>query len=111
MATVIRPQDRRLEPLAQAKESGLLMQYLSDDEPYVHMTQVPPGFEIHSHSHSETEVTVILSGSVQLGDRVCEAGSVLIIDADEEYALKAGDDQPLTFLVVRPRRAVYRTSG
>ncbi len=86
------------------------MQYIRENDPYVHMTQVPPGYEIGLHSHSETEVTVILSGSARVGDRELEAGSVLVIDADEEYALVAGDDEPLTFVVVRPRKAKYKVA-
>jgi hypothetical protein len=109
MAIILRPQDRKLEPLDPAAgPDSLHMQYLRPDEPYVHMTRVPPGYKIALHSHSETEVTVILSGSAHVGDAVCEAGSVLIIDADEEYSLVAGGHEPLTFLVVRPRRARYK---
>ena len=110
MATILRPGDRKLEPLKRAGD-GLLMQYLRENDPYVHMTQVPPGYEIHPHSHSETEITVILSGSAIVGDTVCETGSVLIIPADESYGIVAGDDGPLTFLVVRPRKAEYQVTS
>jgi len=105
-ALIVRPGDRRLEPLHGSITAAIKMQYLRDDDPYVHLTEVAPRHVIEPHRHSETEVTVILSGSARLGDTVCEAGTVLVIPADEEYGLVAGDDG-LTFLVVRPRRARY----
>jgi len=83
------------------------MQYVQDDAPYVHMTRTPPGHHIALHSHSETEVTVILEGTARLGDVECGPGTVLVIHADEKYALTAGEGGPLVFLVVRPRRARY----
>ena len=110
MATILTPKDRQLEPYPGTSD-GLLMQYLSPDDPYVHMTQVPPGYEIPLHSHSETEVAVILGGSARVGDRSCGAGSVLVIGADEEYAITAEGHEPLTFLVMRPRKATHRLSS
>jgi quercetin dioxygenase-like cupin family protein len=110
MATIVAPSDRKLEPY-DGQPGAPLMHYIRRDQPYVHMTQVPPGYEIGLHSHSETEVTVILSGSARVGDRVVEAGSVLVIEADEEYSLIAGDEEPLTFVVVRPRVAAYKASA
>ena len=108
MALIVTPEDRKLAPHSEA--SDVLMQYLRDDAPYAHVSEVPPGHVSEPHSHSETEVTVILRGTAQVGDRVCGAGSVLVIEADEEYGLIAGDDEPLTFLVVRPKRASYKLS-
>jgi quercetin dioxygenase-like cupin family protein len=109
MARIVTPEDRELEPYPGA-DDGLKLSRLREDAPYVHMTEVPPGYHIGLHSHSETEVTVILGGSARVGDRVCGPGSVLVIEADEEYALTAGDEGPLTFLVMRPRKASYRFS-
>lgn len=109
MALIVTAADRELHPYPGAKE-GLKLAHLRPDDPYVHMTEVPPGFHIELHSHSEAEVTVILAGSARVGDRVCEAGSVLVIEADEEYSLVAGDDEPLIFVVVRPRKAAYKLS-
>jgi len=106
MALIVTPEDRKLEPYP-GTDDGLKLSRLREDEPYVHLTEVPPGYCISLHSHSETEVTVILTGSARVGDRVCGPGSVIVIDANEEYALSAGDDGPLTFLVVRPRKATY----
>ena len=110
MALIITPEDRVLEPYPGATD-GLKLSRLRLDDPYVHMTEVPPGYEIDLHSHSETEVTVILSGSAKVGDRVCGPGTVLVIDANEEYAITAGADGPLTFVVVRPRKASYKASA
>ena len=66
MATILTPSDRKLEVLSEAA-GDLRMQYLWPDDPYVHMTEVPPGYEIALHSHSETDVTVILTGSARVG--------------------------------------------
>ena len=109
MALIVTPTDRDLEPYPGATD-GLKLSRLRLDDPYVHMTEVPPGYHIDLHSHSETEVTVILSGTARVGDRTCGPGSVLVIEANEEYARTAGDDEALTFVVVRPRKAVYRAS-
>jgi mannose-6-phosphate isomerase-like protein (cupin superfamily) len=108
MAIVIRPEDRELAPLDAAHPEGIWMQYIQTDAPYVHMTRTPPGHHIALHSHSEDEVTVILSGRARVGDgSECGAGTVLLIPANEKYALTAGEAEPLVFLVVRPRRAAY----
>src|SRR5262245_36740532 len=77
-----------------------------DGEPYVHVTEVPAHHHIGAHSHSETEVTIVVSGSARVGDTECPAGTVIVIPANERYALDAGDE-PLTFVVVRPRKASY----
>jgi quercetin dioxygenase-like cupin family protein len=107
MALIVTPADRALEPYP-GLDDGLKLSRLREDDPYVHLTEVPPGYVIDLHSHSETEVTVILSGTAHVGDRACGPGSVLVIEANEEYALTAGDAEPLTFLVVRPRKASYK---
>jgi mannose-6-phosphate isomerase-like protein (cupin superfamily) len=107
MAIIVRPEDRQLAPLDAARPDGIWMQYLQADAPYVHMTRTPPGHHISLHSHSEDEVTVILAGRALLGERDCGPGTVLLIPANEKYALTAGPDEPLVFLVVRPRRASY----
>jgi quercetin dioxygenase-like cupin family protein len=110
---IVRPSDRNLQPVRAATddtpESPVRLQVVAgglDGEPYVHLSQVPAGHYIDTHSHSEPEVTIILSGSARLGDVVCEAGSVVVIPADEKYSLEAGDE-PLTFAVIRPRKAAY----
>ena len=107
MALIITPENRAIEPYPGAAD-GLKLSVLRPDAPYVHMTEVPPGYQIDLHSHSETEVTVILSGSARVGDQTCGPGTVLVIDANEEYALTASDDEPLIFVVVRPHKAAYQ---
>jgi len=104
---VIRPEDRALAPLDAAQPDGIWMQYVQGDAPYVHMTRTPAGHHIALHSHSETEVTVILQGSARVGELECGPGTVLVIPANEKYALTAGEREPLVFVVVRPRRAAY----
>lgn len=105
--SIVRPADRQLEPVK--PESPVQLRVVADGlggEPYVHLTEVPAGHHIATHSHSETEVTIILSGSARVDGVDCPAGSVLVIPANEKYALDAGDE-PLTFVVVRPRKANY----
>lgn len=105
--TIVRPSQRELAPVREG--SPVLLRVVADGldgEPYVHVTEVPAHHHIEAHSHSETEVTVILSGSARVGGTECEAGSVLVIPADQEYSLDAGDE-PLVFAVVRPRKAAY----
>ena len=59
MPTIIRPEDRKLEPLGQdttgrnAEGDWIKHWVISEGSPYLHMTQVSPGFVIHPHSHSE----------------------------------------------------------
>ena len=58
MAAIHRPEDRKLEPLDGADAPGgtgasIKLQVLSENEPYVHVTEVSPGYVIHPHSHSE----------------------------------------------------------
>ncbi|MEE8314345.1 MAG: hypothetical protein V3R91_08490 [Myxococcota bacterium] len=114
MPTIIRPEDRKLEPLGQdttgrnADGDWIKHWVICEGSPYLHMTQVSPGFVIHPHSHSEPEVTLILSGTVALGDEQIGAGSLILIDADEEYSLVAGEDEPLLFVVFRPKKAAFQ---
>jgi quercetin dioxygenase-like cupin family protein len=105
--SIVRPADRKLEPVK--PESPVRLRVVADGldgEPYVHLTEVPAGHHIATHSHSETEVTIILSGSAQVDGADCPAGTVIVIPANQSYALDAGDE-PLTFVVVRPRKANY----
>ena len=92
MASIHRPEDLKLEALDDAAAPGgsggsIELQVLSQTEPYVHVTEVAPGYVIHPHSHSESEVTIVLSGSARVGDRVCGAGTILIVPADEVLVL------------------------
>jgi len=112
MAAIFRLEDLNLEVLGPEAVKGgsgetIRLQVLSETAPYVHVTEVSPGYVIHPHSHSETEVTIVLRGSARLGNTVCGPGTVLIVPANEEYSLVAGADEPLAFAVVRPRRAAY----
>ena len=112
MATIYRPEDLKLEVLDPAvARSGtgdeIKLQVLAESAPYVHVTEVSAGYVIHPHSHSETEVTIVLKGKAKVGDTVCGPGTILIVPANEEYTLLAGDDEPLVFAVVRPRKAAY----
>jgi quercetin dioxygenase-like cupin family protein len=111
--TIVRPVDRDLQPVRPATDdapaSPVALEVISgglDGQPYVHLSQVPAGHYIDAHSHSEPEVTIILAGSAKIGDTVCETGSVVVIPANEVYSLEAGDE-PLTFAVIRPRKADY----
>lgn len=113
---VVRPGERALEPVSQQGVPNLpesvgavaLRQIVSSDAPYVHIAQLPPGATVPVHSHSEDEVTVILSGTGAVGGDELETGSVVLVPANEEYDLSVVGDEPLTFLVVRPRAAAYR---
>ncbi len=106
--SIVRPADRELG--AVKPDSPIQLRVVADGlggEPYVHVTEVPAGHHIATHSHSETEVTIILSGSAQVdGGEECPAGTIIVIPANQNYALDAGDE-PLTFVVVRPRKADY----
>jgi quercetin dioxygenase-like cupin family protein len=84
---------------------------LLEGEPYAHIAESPPGAVIPVHSHSTTELTVILQGTATVAGQQCGPGTILIVPADEEYGLEAGVDEPLTFLVVRPRKAAYQESS
>jgi quercetin dioxygenase-like cupin family protein len=106
-AKVIRPADRHLESIHPNEpahpNASVRKQVLSAADPYAHLIEVPPGHAVLSHSHSEPEVTVVLSGSLVIDGTACASGSVLVVPADERYAFCAGPDEPLTFLVLRPR--------
>lgn len=105
--TIVRPEERDLEPVSEG--NPILLRVVAgglDGDPYVHVTEVPAHHHIATHSHSETEITIVLSGVAIVGGTECPAGTILVIPANEQYALDAGD-APLTFAVVRPRKASY----
>lgn len=111
---VIRPGDQNLTPVDPASTaapaeviSQAARQIISEDRPYAHIARLPPGGVVPAHSHSTEEVTVVLSGAVDVDGVHCEAGSVLVIPANTEYSLEVLGDEPLTFLVVRPTVARY----
>jgi quercetin dioxygenase-like cupin family protein len=109
--TIVTPPDRDLQPVGGSTapaDEQIKLGVIADGEPYVHLAEVPPGHVIAPHSHSQAEVTIVLSGSMTVGDRVCGPGTVIVIPSDEEYGLVAGTEEPLVFAVVRPRRASYR---
>jgi hypothetical protein len=49
---------------------------------------------------------IILAGTATVGTTVCPPGTLIVIPANERYAVDAGDE-PLTFAVVRPKKASY----
>lgn len=105
--TIVVPADRAMEPVSE--DSPILLRRITDGldgEPYLHVTEVPAGYHIGAHSHSETEVMIVLAGTAKVGDTVCPPGTLLVIPANERYAVDAGDE-PLTFAVVRPKKASY----
>jgi quercetin dioxygenase-like cupin family protein len=105
--TIVVPADRDMNPVAD--DSPILLRRITDGldgEPSVHVTEVPAHHHIGAHSHSETEVMIILGGTATVGDTVCPAGTLIVIPANERYAVDAGDE-PLTFAVVRPKKASY----
>jgi len=105
--TIVVPADRDMSPVSD--DSPILLRRITDGldgQPYLHVTEVPAGYHIGAHSHSETEVMIILSGVATVGDAVCPAGTLIVIPANERYAVDAGDE-PLTFAVVRSRKASY----
>ena len=105
--TIVRPGDRALEPVREG--NPILLQVVADGvdgNPYVHLTEVPAGHHIAAHSHSEDEVTVILAGTAVVDGVECGPGTLLVIPAHQPYAIDVGDT-PLTFAVIRPRRADY----
>jgi quercetin dioxygenase-like cupin family protein len=115
--TVVRPADRQLTPVDPASTKAPVAvlqqsqrQILSGDSPYVQLVELAPGSTVPAHSHSTSEVTVVLSGRVRVGDTDCEAGTIFLIPADERYALEVLGDEPLTFVVVRPGAAEYAAS-
>ena len=115
---IIRPADRSLtavDPASTAAPADVVSQaareIISDDRPYAHIARLPPGAVVPPHSHSTEEVTVVLSGAVDVGGTRCEAGTVIVIPADAEYGLEVLGDEPLTFLVVRPTVAAYQGDG
>lgn len=104
---IVRPDDRDLKPVREG--NPILLQVVADGlagNPYVHVTEVPAGHHIAAHSHSEDEVTVILAGTAMVDGVACGAGTLLVIPAHQEYAIDAGPE-PLTFAVIRPRKADY----
>lgn len=105
--TIVPPDDRNLEPVGEG--SPIQLRVVADGldgEPYVHISEVPAQHHIATHSHSETEVTIVLSGTAIVGGAEYPAGTIIVIPANENYALDAGDE-PLTFAVIRPRKASY----
>ena len=105
--TIVPPDDRKLEPVGEG--SPIQLRVVTDGldgEPYVHISEVPANHHISTHSHSETEITVVLSGTAIVGGIECPPGTLLVIPANEQYALDAGDET-LTFAVIRPRKASY----
>jgi hypothetical protein len=116
--TIVRPGDRRMSPVRPRTASGtpagdvpeerlIKRQVICDDRPYAHVVEVPARHVIAAHSHSQTEVTVVLSGTARIAGSTCEAGSVIVVPANEEYSIEVGEEL-LTLVVMRPGRAEYR---
>ena len=105
--TIVPPDERDLEPVSEGSPIQLrVVRDGLDGEPYVHVTEVPPHHHIATHSHSETEVTIVLSGTAIVDGVECPVGTLLVVPANEQYALDAGNE-PLVFAVIRPRKASY----
>ena len=91
---IVVPSARNLEPIGD--DGAIQLRRITDGldgEPSVHVTEVPAGYHIGTHSHSEPEVMVILSGTATVGDTQCPAGTLIVIPANENYAVDAGSER------------------
>jgi quercetin dioxygenase-like cupin family protein len=115
---IVRPTDRALQPVSADVAPGAsadikarsARQVVSETDPYVQFTKIQAGTSVPAHSHAAPEAMVILSGTANVGGQVCEAGTLLIIPANEEYGFDVGPNDDLTFVVVRPESGGF-TAG
>jgi quercetin dioxygenase-like cupin family protein len=114
---IIRPADRDPRPVEssnpapEAAKNATRKQVLSRSNPYVQLNVVEPGTTLPTHSHASPEAMIVLSGTVEVAGTVCEAGTVAIIPANEEYGLQVGAYEPLCFVVVRPDEAMFQPAS
>lgn len=111
MATIIRPHERDPQPLPPEKipagadpkvANASKRRVLSEAGPYVQVTHIAAGTSVHPHSHAAPEAMIILEGAAIIDDERLEAGTMLIIPANEEYGFDVPDDTDCEFVVVRP---------
>jgi quercetin dioxygenase-like cupin family protein len=113
---IVRPADRDLQEVEagnQAPAAAKLAsrkQVISLDQPYVQLNRVNAGTSVPAHSHAEPEAMIVLSGTVVVNGIDCEAGTILVIPANEEYGFEVGPHEPLEFVVVRQARADFQPS-
>jgi hypothetical protein len=74
---------------------------LSGAYPYVDLLQEPASHYTPPHYHTELEVMVVLTGRMIINGEWCDAGSVIVVPANEEYWHATGE-QACLVAVIRP---------
>ena len=111
---ILGPGDRDLREVEagnqapEAAKRASRKQVISGDAPYVQLNRIDAGTSVPAHSHAAPETMIVLSGSLEMNGMVCEAGTIAVIPANEEYGFEVGGDEPLVFVVVRPTRADFQ---
>jgi hypothetical protein len=73
---------------------------------WLHESILESDGEVPLHSHSEDEVILIIDGDMLIGNRLCGPGTVLAINRNTLYSLKAGKSGA-TFINFRPASPTY----
>jgi quercetin dioxygenase-like cupin family protein len=74
---------------------------LSGTHPYVDLLEEPAHHYSPPHYHTALEVMVVLTGRMIINGEWCDAGSVILVPANEEY-WHATSDQACLIAVIRP---------
>lgn len=78
-------------------------------------TEIPPGSPVRPHQVTREELVVVLSGRAQvhLGDTVtdAEAGDVVVVPPDTDFALANPGPEPLRVLACMPTAGQARIEG
>ncbi len=66
--------------------------FIGDEKlgPWVSVAGLEPGYTVSPHSHTADEVIIILEGSMRVGDKECNAGSILYVEKNTPYGLTVG---------------------
>jgi quercetin dioxygenase-like cupin family protein len=67
------------------------------DAPRIQYIEYPPGHVDPVHSHDEGAVFIVTAGELYLDDVPHGPGSVVFIPTGADYAVRAGDSEPLQY--------------
>lgn len=95
--------------------NGSRLKYLPSDPddfdaPGALILEMPPGYELPRHAHECDRLEIVISGSLDVGDRVLHAGDVMSARAGETYGPhKAGPEGAVTAEFFTVFSASWRT--